>query len=134
MSIKFTIKSEKYFFVSYIDIIIRIRSNKHMIGKDELYHFIGNNIKTKRLAKDLNQEDLAKLVGLTRSSIAQIEAGRQAPSVYLLYQLCAILKTTIISLLPKNEFDLLSSERITERNEIVEILDKVKREQEYELP
>jgi transcriptional regulator with XRE-family HTH domain len=105
-----------------------------MIGKDDLYRFIGDKIKAKRLANSLNQEDLANLVGLTRSSIAQIEAGRQAPSVYLLYQLCGILKTTIISLLPKDEFDPISSERVMERDEIVGILDKVKGEQKYELP
>jgi transcriptional regulator with XRE-family HTH domain len=105
-----------------------------VISKSDLYRYIGERIKAKRLASSLKQEDLADLVGLTRSSIAQIEAGRQAPSVYLLYQLGNALKTTLFELLPVDEFDPLSSGRVVEKDEIVDILNKVKGDDEYEPP
>jgi transcriptional regulator with XRE-family HTH domain len=97
-----------------------------MRTKESLCRSIGEQIKAKRLAGSLKQEDLAGKVGLTRSSIAQIEAGKQAPSIFLLYQLCDALNADIFKVLPKDEFDPLSAERITDKTQVREILDKIK--------
>jgi transcriptional regulator with XRE-family HTH domain len=96
--------------------------------KESLYRSIGEQIKAKRLAGSLKQEDLAGKVGLTRSSIAQIEAGKQAPSIFLLYQLCDALNTDIFKILPKDEFDSLSAGRIADKTQMRKILDKLKTE------
>jgi transcriptional regulator with XRE-family HTH domain len=104
-----------------------------MIEKDNLYQVLGEQIRTKRRSNSLNQEGLAAKVRLTRSSIAQIEAGKQAPSIFLLYQLCAALKISVFDILPKDEFDPLSAERFSEKIHIKEILDKAKKKgEEYE--
>jgi len=104
-----------------------------MIEKNDLYRVIGEQIKTKRLSNSLKQENLAAKVRLTRSSIAQIEAGKQAPSIFLLYQLCTALKISVFDILPKDEFDPLSAERFSEKIHIKEILDKAKKKgEEYE--
>jgi transcriptional regulator with XRE-family HTH domain len=97
-----------------------------MRTKESLYRSIGEQIKEKRLAASLKQEDLAGKVGLTRSSIAQIEAGKQAPSIFLLYQLCNALNADIFKVLPKDEFDPLSAGRIVDKTQVREILDKLK--------
>jgi transcriptional regulator with XRE-family HTH domain len=97
-----------------------------MRNKESLYRSIGEQIKTKRLAGSLNQEDLAGKVGLTRSSIAQIEAGKQAPSVFLLYKICDALNTDVFKVLPKDEFDPLSAGRIIDKTQVRELLDKIK--------
>jgi transcriptional regulator with XRE-family HTH domain len=99
-----------------------------MRTKESLYRRIGEQIKEKRLAASLKQEDLAGKVGLTRSSIAQMEAGKQAPSIFLLYQLCDALNADIFKMLPKDEFDPLSVGRIADKEDLREILDKIKTE------
>ncbi|MDR2407678.1 MAG: helix-turn-helix domain-containing protein [Bacteroidales bacterium] len=104
-----------------------------MVEKNDLYRVIGEQIKTKRLSNSLKQEDLAARVRLTRSSIAQIEAGKQAPSIFLLYQLCDLLKISVFDILPKDEFDPLSSERFSKKAQVRDILDKAKQQgEDYE--
>jgi transcriptional regulator with XRE-family HTH domain len=97
-----------------------------MIAKNDLYRAIGEQIRVNRLANSLNQEKLASFVGLTRSSIAQIEAGKQAPSIFLLYQICNILKISIADVLPKEEFEPLSADRFSDKTRVIGILEKVK--------
>jgi transcriptional regulator with XRE-family HTH domain len=104
-----------------------------MLEKNDLYRVIGEQIKAKRLSNSLKQEDLAARVRLTRSSIAQIEAGKQAPSIFLLYQLCDLLKISVFDILPKDEFDSLSSERFSKKAQVRDILDKAKQQgEDYE--
>jgi transcriptional regulator with XRE-family HTH domain len=97
-----------------------------MLGKNDLHRVIGEQIKVKRLANSLKQENLASKVSLTRSSIAQIEAGKQAPSIFLLYKLCDALKISIFDVLPKEEFDPLSADRFVDKIQVKEILEQVK--------
>ncbi|MDR1218588.1 MAG: helix-turn-helix domain-containing protein [Treponema sp.] len=104
-----------------------------VIEKNVLYRAIGERIKAKRQENSLKQENLADKVKRTRSSIAQIEASKQAPSIFLLYQLCDALKISVFDILPKDEFDSVSSERFSKKTQIKEILDKAKRKgKEYE--
>jgi transcriptional regulator with XRE-family HTH domain len=127
-------KKNTDFLVNYIDIFWVVYENgPMMIEKNDLYRVIGKQIKAKRQENSLKQENLAAEIKLTRSSIAQIEAGKQAPSIFLLYQLCDVLKISVFDILPKDEFDLLSSERLLEKAQIREILEKAKKEgKEYE--
>lgn len=53
-----------------------------------------NNIKEKRLAKKLSQEELAKTVGTTRQTIIAIEKNQFNPSAKLALLLCIALDTT----------------------------------------
>ena len=47
----------------------------------------GNNLKLARVAKDLTQQQLADLVGVTRQTIGLIEANRYNPTI----KLCLLL-------------------------------------------
>jgi transcriptional regulator with XRE-family HTH domain len=51
----------------------------------------------------VSQETLAAAVGLSRSSIANIECGRQKIGVSLLYEIADVLQTTPHELLPAPE-------------------------------
>ena len=42
-----------------------------------------NRLKVARAEKDITQEDLAKLIGVSRQSINAIESGRYVPSTVL---------------------------------------------------
>ncbi|MDR2943075.1 MAG: helix-turn-helix domain-containing protein [Treponema sp.] len=97
-----------------------------MMDKGQLYRYIGDQIRKRRQAIKKNQEDLAIEVNLTRSSIAQIESGKQAPSIFVLYQICEVLRTSIFDVLPKGEFDTLSRDRFTDKEQLRNLLDKVK--------
>lgn len=55
------------------------------------------NIKMKlaRIQKDLTQEELADLVGVTRQTIGMIEAGNYNPSLNLCIAICKALDRTL---------------------------------------
>lgn len=48
-------------------------------------------IKRKRLALGISQNKLAKEVGITQTFLSEIESGRKAPSVEVLFKLCQAL-------------------------------------------
>ena len=55
------------------------------------------NIKLKiaRIEKDLSQQQLANLVGVTRQTINQIENGDYNPTIKLCISICKVLNKTL---------------------------------------
>ncbi|MBN8820826.1 MULTISPECIES: helix-turn-helix transcriptional regulator [unclassified Spirosoma] len=68
-----------------------------------LYEIVGSNIKKRRTEVGLNQTALASKLHLSRTSVVNIEQGRQHPSLHLLWQIAECLRTTVVALLPKDE-------------------------------
>lgn len=58
------------------DLLAQAQELRRQIESATLTSF-GANVKRAREAKSWTQDDLAGLIGLTRSSVANIEAGRQ---------------------------------------------------------
>ena len=52
-------------------------------------------LKSARAGKDLSQEDMAGLVGVTRQTIGMIEAGKYNPSLNLCIAICKVLGKTL---------------------------------------
>lgn len=52
-------------------------------------------LKAARAAKDLSQEQLAQLVGVTRQTIGMIEAGKYNPTLNLCIAFCKALGKTL---------------------------------------
>ena len=52
-------------------------------------------LKAARAAKDLSQEQLAQLVGVTRQTIGMIEAGNYNPTLNLCITICKALDRTL---------------------------------------
>ena len=71
--------------------------------QDAADRHIGGKIRDRRNALGLSQETLAARVGLTRTSIANIEAGRQAPPVMRLAMLATVLRVQLADLIPPVE-------------------------------
>lgn len=68
---------------------------------DSFYQSFGKLVRLHREARpDLTQEKLAKLVGLSRTSITNIEKGRQHIVLHQLFALADALKTRPEALLP----------------------------------
>jgi len=64
------------------------------------YNDLGEKIKVERLRQRISQEELANYLGLTRSSIINLEKGRHRPSVYQLLQIAAMLNIEYTKLIP----------------------------------
>lgn len=69
----------------------------------------GDNVLTQRKRLDLNQEDVASILGVSRVTIANIEAGRNRTTIEHILRLCALFKCAPNELLPPvPEIDLKS--------------------------
>ena len=66
--------------------------NKNTWGSDDLKNL---KMKAARAAKDLSQEELAQLIGVTRQTIGMIEAGKYNPTLNLCIAICKALDKTL---------------------------------------
>lgn len=65
-----------------------------------LYKIVGDRIRKCRVDAGLSQAQLAEASGHLRTSITNIEAGRQKPPLHVLYDLCGHLGMEPVSILP----------------------------------
>jgi transcriptional regulator with XRE-family HTH domain len=66
----------------------------------------GKRLREVRKKAGLTQETLGQRVGLTRTSITNIEAGRQPVNLELLYRLAAAVQLEPAGLLPQQSKDI----------------------------
>lgn len=52
-------------------------------------------MKIARIEMDMNQEDLANAVGVTRQTIGMIESGKYNPTLNLCISICKVLNKTL---------------------------------------
>jgi putative transcriptional regulator len=64
---------------------------------------LSNTLKVQRTIKNLTQEQLAELVGVTRKTINTVENGVYIPSTYLALKLSKVLEVTVEELFQLNE-------------------------------
>lgn len=72
------------------------------VGENELYRLIGERLRQRREELGLKQSDVAAEVGLRRTSVTNIEAGKQKPPLHVLYGVCIALDIEPAQLLPSN--------------------------------
>lgn len=72
------------------------------VNETLLYNLIGESVRRQRIRVDMTQAQLANAVGVLRTSIANIEAGRQKPPLHLLYKLCMEFGVEVADILPGN--------------------------------
>ena len=68
-----------------------------------LYWEVGAAIRRARVDKGLSQQELADLAELQRTSIVNIEGGRQRLPLTTLYDIADALGVQAVALLPRNE-------------------------------
>ena len=71
-----------------------------MINQNLLYKTIGERLRKARLKSGITQSDLAEKIAHLRTSITNIEGGRQRVPLHVLYELCSQLRIEVISILP----------------------------------
>lgn len=69
----------------------------------DLYVDIGRNIKAARQISKLSQAELAEKLNLKRTSVTNIENGKQRLPLHLLYEICNLLNMDITKILPNNK-------------------------------
>jgi len=82
-----------------------INFNDYIVGMkiDLIYKEFGRLLKKSRTAANLTQETLAKRVGLSRTSITNIEKGRQHINLHMLYVLSDSIGVRPSDLLPDKD-------------------------------
>lgn len=68
-----------------------------------LYGAMGHLIRARRKDTDLTQEELAERIGLTRTSINNIEQGKQRIQIHTLYAIAQALSVSPLTFLPPPE-------------------------------
>jgi transcriptional regulator with XRE-family HTH domain len=88
------------------------------MNEQQFYAKLGQQIRDARMTAGLRQEDLAGFLGLSRSSVANIECGRQVMSAYNLVQLHGLLGLEFEGLKPHESasVDLLERRSLVEEN------------------
>ena len=70
------------------------------MNQSRFYVEVGKRIRSARKARSMTQEALASQVSVTRTSITNIEQGRQKFPMHMLAELAAALHVTPAALLP----------------------------------
>ena len=66
----------------------------------DLYIIIGHKIRSARKANRITQSQLAELIGVTRTSITNLESGNQRPPLNTLFSIAEVLDIAIFDLIP----------------------------------
>ncbi|HVZ80513.1 MAG TPA: helix-turn-helix transcriptional regulator [bacterium] len=86
-----------------------------MVDSAQLYSQIGKEISKLRQSKNRTQTQLAKAVSLTRTSITNIEKGRQKILVHTLWDLAEELGIHPSKLLPKKILPTVSAVEVVDK-------------------
>ena len=70
---------------------------------ERLYELVGRKVERQRREEKLSQTQLAERCGFARGSIANIESGRQRPTLHTLWSLADALGVDMRSFLPSLE-------------------------------
>lgn len=77
---------------------------------DPFYKHIGMTLRRAREGLEMTQGELAQLVGLSRTSLTNIELGRQRILVDQLVELATALHISVVSLIPERDTKTLQDE------------------------
>ncbi|MBN8857005.1 MAG: helix-turn-helix transcriptional regulator [Sphingobacteriales bacterium] len=84
----------------------------NLAQEQAFYIKLGNNIRDHRLKAGISQEVLGDQLSLTRSSIVNIEKGRQRPLTHTLVEIAQTLRVPLLELLPSTEIKELTSGKV----------------------
>lgn len=85
-----------------VNLVVMVNQQTQRTAEAHVYALVGQAIKEKRELAGLTQEGLAQRVSLTRTSITNIEKGRQRILVHTLFQIAEALLIEPSALLPQS--------------------------------
>ena len=66
---------------------------------DKIYFWLGKAVQKKRTERGINQDVLAKKINMTRTSLANIEAGNQRAPIHIWIRLAELLTYPFVDLI-----------------------------------
>lgn len=90
-----------------------------MLDERKLHESVGANIKKLRLKHRYKQSDIAERIGLTRTSISNIETGAQNATLSVVYKFCRVFDVSLNEILPSPNEVALQTVKTTDRNQEV---------------
>jgi transcriptional regulator with XRE-family HTH domain len=72
-------------------------------AEGEFYRHVGGQVRLLREAAALKQDELALRVGISRASVANVEAGKQAVPLHILIAITETLGASVGELIPKRD-------------------------------
>lgn len=100
--------------------------------QEKLYKLLGENVRKHRSRLGLTQGQLADKIELTRTSVVNIEQGKQHTPLHLLLTMTEVFSITLETLIP-NKTDYQSNAQIDEETfKDMKDIDKLKFEEFYE--
>lgn len=93
-----------------------------MMDSKSLYLELGKKIKELRKENKITQAELAEALNLQRTSVTNIEAGKQSAPLHVYYQICTFLKENLVDIIPSNfsTVNKFEVQAVTKENEISE--------------
>ena len=88
--------------------------------ENKVYKEFGGRLRRARKNAKLTQENLAERVGLTRTSITNIEKGRQKVLIHTLFNLASAVGVNPHILLPDEQYETEGLSRILNREKLGE--------------
>lgn len=84
------------------------------MGDSDLYRELGHKIRLarERSPQKLSQEALAQNLGISRTSMVNIEAGRQRAPLHMLWRIAQLLEMDLTMLIPSRDEMLTTSKQI----------------------
>lgn len=79
---------------------VEIMYNFLAVLRDEIYENFGRLVAERRKRSKITQEAFAKALNLSRASIANIERGKQAVQLHLIFQIATILNAEVQEFIP----------------------------------
>lgn len=89
---------------------------------DVLYKLIGERVSEFRKANKTSQDELSKKANVGRTTISNIESGKQQVSIHTLLQIAEALNLEIHSLIPL--YSEVKNEMVPQHDKVSEILDQ----------
>jgi DNA-binding XRE family transcriptional regulator len=87
----------------------------HVPVIDPFYRRLGVSIRDRRRQQDITQETMAAHMGLTRTSIVNIEKGRQHLAVHQLVRMSDLLGCAPGDLIPSAQEDAMLSDKFRDK-------------------
>lgn len=93
--------------------------------EDRVYRMFGSAVRALREEKNVTQEDLAQRVNLSRTSITNIEKGRQRVLLHQMLEIASALDADPSTLVPPPS---AKGDTLADRDDVAAIVEKLKAE------
>ena len=107
--------------------LYKSRMSENLLLDRNFYIILGNKIRLARKEKGVDQESLAKCLNLSRTSVINIEKGRQRPSIHQIWLMAYHLQFPILDLIPPPDLQVSINSWTEKVENHLEIADDVQK-------